>query len=54
MRKLDNAKADKKTIFELKLEELMIEHKLIKPRTLRYNGKVKRSYRKDQERFYFQ
>lgn len=52
--KLDNAKADKKTLFELKLEQLGIKHKLIKPRTPRHNGKVERSHRKDQERFYFQ
>ena len=52
--KLDNAKADKKTMFELKLEQLGIEHKLIKPRTPTHNGKVERSHRKDQKRFYFQ
>ena len=52
--KLDNSKRDKKTMFELKLEQLGIEHKLIKPRTPRHNGKVERSHRKDQERFYFQ
>lgn len=43
----------KKTMFEKKLEELGIEHKLIKPKTPRHNGKVKRSHRKDQERFYY-
>ena len=43
----------KKTMFEKKLEELGIEHKLIKPRTPRHNGKVERSHRKDQERFYY-
>ena len=52
--KLDNSKKDKKTMFEIKLEQLGIEHKLIKPRTPRHNGKVERSHRKDQERFYFQ
>ena len=31
-----------------------IRHKLIKPKTPRHNGKVERSYRKDQERFYYQ
>jgi len=36
------------------MEQLGIEHKLIKPRTPRHNGKVERSHRKDQERFYFQ
>ena len=36
-----------------KLEELGIKHKLIKPKTPRHNGKVERSHRKDQERFYY-
>lgn len=43
----------KKTMFEKKLEELGIKHKLIKPYTPRHNGKVERSHRKDQERFYY-
>lgn len=43
----------KKTMFEKKLEELGIKHKLIKPKTPRHNGKVERSHRKDQERFYY-
>ena len=29
-----------------------IEHKLIRPRTPRHNGKVERSHRSDNERFY--
>ena len=40
-------------MFEKKLKELGIEHKLIRPRTPRHNGKVERSHRKDQERFYY-
>ena len=44
---------EKKTMFEQKLEELEIKHKLIKPYTPRHNGKVERSHRKDQERFYY-
>ena len=32
--------------------ELDINHKLIKPRTPRHNGKVERSHRNDQQRFY--
>ena len=32
--------------------ELEIEHKLIRPRTPQHNGKVERSHRNDQERFY--
>lgn len=43
----------KKTMFEKKLEEVGIRHKLIKPKTPRHNGKVERSHRKDQERFYY-
>ena len=45
---------DKKTMFEKKLKELGIEHKLIKPHTPKQNGKVERSHRKDQERFYYE
>ena len=33
-------------------KQLGIEHKLIRPRTPRHNGKVERSHRLDQERFY--
>ncbi len=33
-------------------QELGIEHKLIRPRTPWHNGKVERSHRNDQERFY--
>ena len=43
----------KETLFEKKLKELGIRHKLIKPKTPRHNGKVERSHRKDQERFYY-
>ncbi len=49
-----NAKTrEKKTMFQKKLEEKGIRHKLIKPYTPRHNGKVERSHRKDQERFYY-
>ena len=51
--RLNSQKANEKTMFEKKLEELGIKHKLIKPRTPRHNGKVERSHRKDQERFYY-
>ena len=44
---------DRKTKFEKTLETLGIKHKLIKPYTPRHNGKVERSHRKDQERFYY-
>ena len=40
------------TLFEEKLKCYGIRHKLIKPRTPRHNGKVERSHRKDNERFY--
>lgn len=46
-------KRGEKTIFEYTLEENGIKHKLIKPYTPRHNGKVERSHRKDQERFYY-
>lgn len=42
----------KKHIFDDLCEKLGIEHKLIKPRTPRHNGKVERSHRNDNERFY--
>jgi transposase InsO family protein len=48
-----NTYKDTKTMFENRLEELEIRHKLIKPKTPRHNGKVERSHRKDQERFYY-
>jgi len=38
--------------FEIKLAELSIAHKLIKPRTPWHNGKVERSHRMDQRYFY--
>lgn len=40
------------TLFEEKLRRYGIRHKLIKPYTPRHNGKVERSHRKDNERFY--
>ena len=44
---------DKKTMFEKKLKELGKEYKNIEPYTPKQNGKVERSHRKDQERFYY-
>lgn len=41
------------TMFEKRLKELKIEHSLIRPHTPTQNGKVERSHRKDQERFYY-
>ena len=43
---------DKPTLFQLHLERHGIRHKLIRPFTPRHNGKVERSHRKDNERFY--
>lgn len=37
---------------DILLNSLNIEHKLIRPRTPRHNGKVERSHRTDNERFY--
>ncbi|HEL1757894.1 TPA: transposase, partial [Streptococcus suis] len=37
---------------DLLFQELGIEHKLIRPRTPRHNGKVERSHRNDNQRFY--
>lgn len=42
----------KPTLFENKLKDLGIRHKLIRPFTPRHNGKVERSHRKDNEYFY--
>lgn len=38
--------------FDVFCESLGIQHKLIRPRTPRHNGKVERSHRNDQSRFY--
>lgn len=38
--------------FDMLCNEYGIEHKLIRPRTPRHNGKVERSHRNDNERFY--
>lgn len=47
-----NSKLPTPTIFESKLSQLGIRHKLIKVYTPRHNGKVERSHRKDNEYFY--
>lgn len=41
-----------KTFFEARLKHYGIEHKIIRLYTPRYNGKVERIYRKDNEYFY--
>lgn len=43
---------NKPTLFEETLRHLGIRHKLIRPYTPRHNGKVERSHREDQKRFY--
>ena len=40
------------TLFEATAAKLGIRHKLIRPYTPRHNGKVERSHREDQKRFY--
>ncbi len=49
---IKQTKDDRLHPFDTLCEELGIEHKLIKPRTPRHNGKVERSHRSDNERFY--
>lgn len=46
------SKESGKHLLDRLCEKLDIEHKLIKPRTPRHNGKVERSHRNDQKRFY--
>ena len=45
-------KTDRTHPLDILCDELEIEHKRIRPRTPRHNGKVERSNRNDQERFY--
>ena len=50
--RFSNSKRDLPTLFETAAQELGIRHKLIRPYTPRHNGKVERSHREDQKRFY--
>ena len=50
--RFSNSKRDLPTLFEKTAAELGIRHKLIRPYTPRHNGKVERSHREDQKRFY--
>lgn len=50
--RFSNSKKDKPTLFEQTAAALGIRHKLIRPYTPRHNGKVERSHREDQKRFY--
>lgn len=50
--RFSNSKRDVQTLFEKTALQLHIRHKLIRPYTPRHNGKVERSHREDQKRFY--
>lgn len=50
--RFSNSKKGKPTLFEQTAARLNIRHKLIRPYTPRHNGKVERSHREDQKRFY--
>ena len=50
--RFSNSKRHLPTLFEATAANLGIRHKLIRPYTPRHNGKVERSHREDQKRFY--
>ena len=50
--RLNTGRSHLPTLFDRTCEKLGIYHKLIKPYTPRHNGKVERSHREDQKRFY--
>lgn len=50
--RFSNSKRDLTTLFEATAQKLGIRHKRIRPYTPRHNGKVERSHREDQRRFY--
>ena len=50
--RFSNSKWNLPTLFESAAAQLGIRHKLIRPYTPRHNGKVERSHREDQKRFY--
>lgn len=50
--RFSNSKKDLPALFEQTAARLGIRHKLIRPYTPRHNGKVERSHREDQKRFY--
>ena len=52
IKSFDERKKGKISLFEARLKELGITHKLIRPFTPRHNGKVERSHRKYNEYFY--
>jgi transposase InsO family protein len=50
--RFSNTKKNLPTMFEATAVRLGVRHKLIRPYTPRHNGKVERSHREDQKRFY--
>jgi len=50
--RFSNSQRDLQTLFEKTAADLGVRHKLIRPYTPRHNGKVERSHREDQKRFY--
>lgn len=50
--RFSNTRRHLPTLFEATAADLGIRHKLIRPYTPRHNGKVERSHREDQKRFY--
>ena len=50
--RFSNSKRDLPSLFETTAVRLGIRHKPIRPYTPRHNGKVERSHREDQKRFY--
>ena len=50
--RFSHTKRNLPTLFEATAAKLGIRHKLIRPYTPRHNGKVERSHREDQKRFY--
>ena len=50
--RFSHTKRDLPTLFESTAVAMGIKHKLIRPYTPRHNGKVERSHREDQKRFY--
>ena len=50
--RFSSSRRDLETLFEATARQLGIRHKLTRPYTPRHNGKVERSHREDQKRFY--
>ena len=50
--RFSSSQGDLETLFEATARQLGIRHKLIRPYKPRHNGKVERSHREDQKRFY--